>query len=81
MVSVCLVVVMVLLGLAVRTYELTYSFNSEGGNFDFDFFLNVFWLMIVTMTTVGYGDGYPSTHPGRCLSFIACVMGTGILFI
>ena len=32
--------------------------------------------MIVTMTTVGYGDGYPSTHPGRLQSFIACVLGT-----
>ena len=38
MVSVCMVVVMVLLGLAVRTYELTYSFNGEKGRFDFDFF-------------------------------------------
>jgi hypothetical protein len=76
MVSVCMVVVMVLLGLAVRTYEITYSFNQEESAFDFDFFFNVFWLMIVTMTTVGYGDGYPSTHPGRALSFFACVMGT-----
>lgn len=76
MISVCITVILVILGFAVRSYERTYSFNREEGSFDYDGYVNVFWLMIVTMTTVGYGDGYPSTHPGRLLSFIACIFGT-----
>jgi len=76
MVSVNLLIVMSILGFAIRSYERTYSFNREDGTYDYDGYINVFWLMIVTMTTVGYGDGYPSTHPGRLLSFIACIIGT-----
>ena len=36
---------------------------------------NSCWLVFVTMTTVGYGDYYPSTFPGRLLGFVVCVSG------
>ena len=36
---------------------------------------NAMWLVIITMTTVGYGDGYPSTHCGRIIATIACIIG------
>ena len=32
--------------------------------------------MMVTMTTVGYGDGFPLTHLGRFITFIGCILGT-----
>ena len=37
---------------------------------------DAFWWTIVTLTTVGYGDYYPKTVPGRLIALI--VMGVGI---
>lgn len=36
------------------------------------------WYMIVTMSTVGYGDQYPVTNPGRMLGSIVIIIGVGI---
>ena len=36
---------------------------------------NNFWLTLVTMTTVGYGDGYPATHLGRFIMILCWVSG------
>lgn len=33
------------------------------------------WLIIITMTTVGFGEGYPSTHLGRFIGVCACIIG------
>lgn len=36
------------------------------------------WYVIVTMSTVGYGDQYPITNPGRVLGTVIIVVGVGI---
>ena len=36
------------------------------------------WYVIVTMATVGYGDQYPVTNPGRLLGTLIIVVGVGI---
>jgi voltage-gated potassium channel len=36
------------------------------------------WYVIVTMSTVGYGDQYPVTNPGRELGSVIIVVGVGI---
>jgi len=36
------------------------------------------WYSIVTMSTVGYGDQYPVTNPGRVLGSLIIVVGVGI---
>jgi voltage-gated potassium channel Kch len=36
------------------------------------------WYIIVTMSTVGYGDQYPITNPGRVLGTVIIVIGVGI---
>ena len=37
------------------------------------------WCVIVTMTTVGYGDFYPVTHLGRIVGVIASLWGAFII--
>ena len=36
------------------------------------------WYVIVTMATVGYGDQYPITTPGRVMGTVIIVVGVGI---
>lgn len=42
---------------------------------DISNFYNAMWLMIVTMATIGYGDFYPRTLPGRAITFFSCICG------
>jgi len=52
-----------------RPYPDTVIDNMENG----------MWLIIVTMTTVGYGDMFPQTHLGRVLATMACIVGVFLL--
>jgi len=36
------------------------------------------WYVIVTITTVGYGDKYPVTNPGRIVGVLIMVVGVGL---
>lgn len=36
------------------------------------------WYVIVTMATVGYGDTFPVTNPGRLLGSVVIVIGVGV---
>lgn len=48
-------------------------------NIDFNIFQNCIWCVLVTMTTVGYGDYYPSTNLGRLIIIITAVVGNIII--
>ncbi len=64
-------------GFALRTFERPYI--SAYRRFNFDYLWNSFWCVVVTMTTIGYGDIYPQTHLGRLVIIVACIWGVFIL--
>ena len=41
--------------------------------------MRVYWLVIVTMSTVGYGDITPKTIPGRFFAFLLSVWGVFLI--
>lgn len=40
---------------------------------------DAFWWSVVTITTVGYGDRYPTTLVGRVAAILVMIMGVGII--
>jgi hypothetical protein len=42
-------------------------------------FINPIWFIIVTMTTVGYGDITPKTNEGKIIATVSCVIGVFII--
>ena len=56
-------------------YQVEHSVNGEGLKNFFD----AFYFVVVTMTTVGYGDVTPLSEPGRAMTLLMIL--TGVLFI
>jgi hypothetical protein len=52
-----------------------YNLKGTGSSEDLSTIANCMWLIIVTMTTVGYGDFYPKSHLGRFVGVISCIIG------
>jgi hypothetical protein len=63
-------------GYALRAAELPYMAVSEK---DWTHLWNGMWCIIITMTTVGYGDYYPMTYFGRSIGVGACFLGTFLI--
>ena len=70
-------------GFLLRTFEYGFepneNFQYNGNaitNPNFEDYTDTFWVIIITMMTVGYGDIYPSTHFGRIVVFISALFGT-----
>jgi len=40
---------------------------------------NPFWMQIITMTTVGYGDFYPITSPSKFIGIIVAFWGVYVV--
>ena len=49
------------------------------GDVDFGDYMKVYWFVVVTMATVGYGDITPKTLPGRVITFILAVWGVFLI--
>eukprot|EP00931_Biecheleriopsis_adriatica_P116239 TRINITY_DN9190_c0_g2_i1.p1 TRINITY_DN9190_c0_g2~~TRINITY_DN9190_c0_g2_i1.p1 ORF type:complete len:594 (+),score=104.17 TRINITY_DN9190_c0_g2_i1:42-1784(+) len=53
--------------------------NEDDNPLDFPSILSAFWWSIVTMTTVGFGDVYPRTVPGRVIGTLTMLFGILLL--
>ncbi|MCT2537277.1 potassium channel family protein [Aquibacillus koreensis] len=62
------IVMMFIVAIPMRSIEP--SFESYG---------DTFWWVIVTTTTVGYGDFYPETAIGRIIATFLMIVGIGVL--
>jgi potassium intermediate/small conductance calcium-activated channel subfamily N protein 2 len=76
----------IIFGLATRTFERPYNVELEDSGKsttvqNYDYVWNAMWLIVLTITTVGYGDFYPKTHMGRFVIIVACLWGVFIVSI
>lgn len=71
--TVVLFISIFIFGTALRTAERPFK---EISGQDWDYIWNGMWCIVITMTTVGFGDYYPKTHLGRLIVVIACFWGT-----
>mmetsp|Transcript_21521 Transcript_21521/g.39361 ORF Transcript_21521/g.39361 Transcript_21521/m.39361 type:complete len:428 (+) Transcript_21521:115-1398(+) len=62
-----------LFGIWLRLFERDYPGTR------FDEIWNGGWIIIETMTTIGYGEIVPQTHLGRFTAICACVLGNFLL--
>lgn len=69
----------IIFGQAIRICEA--PLNRITDDMDEYNFANSMWLVILTMTTVGYGDIYPRTDIGRGSMFLCALFGVIIVSI
>lgn len=65
-------------GWMLRIAERPFSKDDRSGFVGYDY-INSMWNVIITMTTVGYGDYFPRTYFGRAVIFFVCIWGTMII--
>jgi voltage-gated potassium channel len=63
------------LSLGYVTYQAEYGL--EGSNIKS--YNDAIWLMVMSSTTIGFGDVYPITFIGRASVFMMFILGVGIL--
>jgi hypothetical protein len=63
-------IIILISGVVLRVYERTTPDSK------FNYIWNSFWVLLVTQTTVGYGDIIPQTHLGRFFIMLTCILGT-----
>lgn len=64
-------------GFCLRIFEKPYMDGTSNGGFDN--LGNCMWFIMVTMTTIGFGEFYPVSVPGRLIGVLAC--GWGVLVV
>ena len=74
----CCTLSIIIFGVAVRNFEYP-LYEEAPSSVNFQSYQNSFWCMVLTMTTVGYGDIFPITHIGRLTTILACIWGMFIM--
>ena len=70
-IGIMMTLLVVLFGVATMQSEKSYDGKVDG----MDQLTNSEWLIVITMSTVGYGDMFPTTHFGRFFCLLACISG------
>jgi voltage-gated potassium channel len=60
-------------------FILVFELPAEGGNIKS--VEDAVWWVLVTITTVGYGDRFPTTHSGRLIATILMFTGIGLFSV
>jgi len=78
---VCSVLLMsvLILSYLIRIFERPYGLDY--GAITWDSYFSDIWFIVITMTTVGFGDMYPSTTFGRLITIVAALWGTFLISI
>lgn len=71
-----MIISILVFGIALRNLERPFQHYSGK---DWNYIWNGMWCIIITMSTVGYGDFFATTHLGRVVSVIACFWGTFLI--
>lgn len=71
-----LVMSVALFGFVLRIFERPLS---EASGQDFNPISNAFWVTLITMTTVGYGDFFPKSNIGRFIGILIAFWGVAFV--
>lgn len=71
-----LVLSVALFGFLLRIFERPLS---QASGQDFNSINNAFWVTLITMTTVGYGDFYPKSNIGRLIGILIAFWGVAFV--
>mmetsp|Transcript_692 Transcript_692/g.1263 ORF Transcript_692/g.1263 Transcript_692/m.1263 type:complete len:528 (-) Transcript_692:8051-9634(-) len=66
-------------GVAARQFERPFADYNALKSQDYDYIWNCMWMIVLAMTTVGYGDFYPRTHMGRIFVVVAVMCGVFLI--
>jgi hypothetical protein len=67
-----------ILSYIMRIFEIPYYRHNKDGTTTsyFDNYFNSVWLVVVTITTVGYGGYVPQTYAGKWVAMFAALWGS-----
>jgi hypothetical protein len=78
--GITMVISIFVFGYSLRSIEMFFMHDGEAGKVqDWRYFWNGLWCVIITMSTVGFGDFYPISLLGRVIAVISCFWGAFLI--